>query len=113
VRIVDLVRNATRQLHFNNEELEIVFTGLRPGEKLSEALFAESEEMVATDHPRVWRTARRELPARFEWHLQRLAAAAESDEDRDVREALSELFPDLSAPPAATAGLGSFYPDGD
>lgn len=112
VRIVDLVRNATRQLHFSNEELEIVFTGLRPGEKLTEALFAESEEMVATDHPRIWRTAGRELPAQFEWHLRRLAAAAESDDDRDVRVALSELFPDLSAPPAATAALGSFYPDG-
>lgn len=116
VRILDLVRNATRQLHFGEDEFEIVFTGLRPGEKLTEALFGENEEMVSTDHARIWRTALRELPERFEWHLRRLLAAAEGDGDgnSEVRAALSELFPDLSMRPEPTpaAALGSFYPDG-
>ncbi|KRE35500.1 dTDP-glucose 4,6-dehydratase [Janibacter sp. Soil728] len=35
------------------DDVEIQYTGLRPGEKLSEELFASSEEIRATDHPLV------------------------------------------------------------
>ena len=37
--------------------IEVVFTGLRPGEKLHEALFGESEDARPTDHPLI-RTVR-------------------------------------------------------
>ncbi len=35
------------------KDVEIRFTGLRPGEKMYEELFTESECLVSTDHPRI------------------------------------------------------------
>ncbi|MGI8925614.1 MAG: polysaccharide biosynthesis protein [Tepidiformaceae bacterium] len=37
------------------EDIEVVFTGPRPGEKLREELVADFEQMQATDHPKVMR----------------------------------------------------------
>ena len=54
VRIVDLAENLVR---LSGRELgvnaEIVFTGLRPGEKLHEELVVEGEDVTRTDHPKV------------------------------------------------------------
>jgi FlaA1/EpsC-like NDP-sugar epimerase len=35
-------------------EVEIVFTGLRPGEKLRDDVLGEGEELTATSHPKVF-----------------------------------------------------------
>jgi len=35
------------------EDIEIVYTGLRPGEKLYEELFHESEQLAGTSHPKI------------------------------------------------------------
>ena len=54
VKIVDQAKNLIR---LSGKELgvdaEIVFTGLRPGEKLHEELIVEGEDVSGTAHPKV------------------------------------------------------------
>ncbi len=74
VQIVDLVRNYAEQLKV--PDVEICYTGLRPGEKLTEKVFSDSEERVASAHPKIWATRRTEPPADFAELLERLYTAA-------------------------------------
>jgi len=54
VLIVDLARNMIRLSgHQPNGDIEIRFTGLRPGEKLFEELALEGENVVPTDHEKI------------------------------------------------------------
>ncbi len=52
VKIVDLARQVIRLSDLTPEsDIRIVYTGLRPGEKLYEELVHQTEDMVPTDHP--------------------------------------------------------------
>lgn len=54
VRIVDLARDLVRLSGLKPDDIEIVFTGLRPGEKLYEELYFDDEEMQPTPHPKLF-----------------------------------------------------------
>ncbi len=54
IRILDLAHQMI-ELMKPPENIEIVFTGLRPGEKLHEQLFDKQEARVNTSHPMVYR----------------------------------------------------------
>src|SRR5215468_979183 len=54
VRIADLARQMIRLSGFEpDEDIAVVFTGLRPGEKLEEELVDEGESAVTTEHERI------------------------------------------------------------
>ena len=56
VKIVDLARQMIELSGFKvGEDIEITFTGLKPGEKLFEELRHSSETHVPTEHPRIMR----------------------------------------------------------
>ncbi|MFT4224865.1 polysaccharide biosynthesis protein [Micropruina sp.] len=57
VRIVDV---AKRMIKESGEKIEIIYTGLRRGEKMHEVLFSEAEESIPTQHPLI---ARVQVPA--------------------------------------------------
>jgi len=97
VRIVDLARDMIRLSGLTEDDIKIVFTGLRPGEKLFEEVLADGERTLPTPHPKV-RIARARsvddgwLDALMGW-LQKAA----SPEDREVRSALARWVPEYGS----------------
>ena len=53
VKIVDLARDMIKLSGFQEDEIGIKFSGLRPGEKLYEELIADGEHLVPTKHQKV------------------------------------------------------------
>jgi FlaA1/EpsC-like NDP-sugar epimerase len=53
VRIYDLAHDMIRLSGYTDGEIKIEVTGLRPGEKLYEELLADSEQTLATPHPKL------------------------------------------------------------
>jgi FlaA1/EpsC-like NDP-sugar epimerase len=53
VRIVDLARDMIKLSGLEADEISILFTGLRPGEKLYEELLADDEHTLTTPHPKL------------------------------------------------------------
>jgi FlaA1/EpsC-like NDP-sugar epimerase len=53
VRIVDLAKDLIALSGLPEDAIDIVFTGVRPGEKLHEELYFEKEEMLETTHPKL------------------------------------------------------------
>lgn len=54
VRIVDLARSMIRLSGFDEDEIAIEFTGLRPGEKLFEELLLDTDDTIATQLEKVF-----------------------------------------------------------
>lgn len=52
VKVLDI---AKKMIEISNKSVDIVFRGLRPGEKLHERLFSVSADLLDTAHPLVWR----------------------------------------------------------
>ena len=97
VRILDLasamIRLSGAEAH---DDIEVRFTGLRPGEKLYEELITDSEVAAPTSHPKIFKL--RESSQR-DWKiiqrkildLEKLAIAGESGA---VRQAIREIVPE-------------------
>ena len=63
VKILDLATDLIRLSGLEvGTDIEIRFTGTRPGEKLYEELFFDSESALPTDHPKVLRAKNGALP---------------------------------------------------
>jgi FlaA1/EpsC-like NDP-sugar epimerase len=113
VRIVDLVRRYAEQLRL--PDVEIRFTGLRPGEKLHETLFSELEQPLPTVNPAISATRPGRLPGAFTGSLDLLYAAAAAGDDERVRTVLEDLVPEYRPArhpaTATTMAMASPYPD--
>ena len=53
VKIADLARDMIRLSGFSESDVKIVYSGLRPGEKLYEELLADDEHSLTTPHPKL------------------------------------------------------------
>lgn len=74
VKIVDLARNMIRLSGLEpGKDIQIRFTGLRPGEKLYEELLSESENMLPTHHPKILKARVRETGGEQSALIARLA----------------------------------------
>ncbi|MBM4103987.1 MAG: polysaccharide biosynthesis protein [Planctomycetes bacterium] len=97
VKIVDLARELITLSGFRpGEDIEIEFTGLRPGEKLFEELSIEGENMVATRHPKiaVWENIPRDRET-LRIGIERLLKVAHSQDRSQIIPILKELVPNF------------------
>jgi FlaA1/EpsC-like NDP-sugar epimerase len=109
VRIVDLVRRYAKQLRM--PDVQIHFTGLRPGEKLHETLFGEREQRLPTVNSAISAARPERLPDNFTALLDKLYGAAAGGDDELVRTLLGELVPEYQSAEGMAAALASPYPD--
>jgi FlaA1/EpsC-like NDP-sugar epimerase len=111
VRIIDLVENYARQIGFAGHDIR--YTGLRPGEKLHEALFASHEQQVATAHPRIFCTSSPEFDPHFHDHLEGLFEAASRNAVNDVKQQLGVILGNYERPVVDDSKHASpvLYPD--
>jgi FlaA1/EpsC-like NDP-sugar epimerase len=112
IRVLDLATDLIRLSGLEvGTDIEIRFTGLRPGEKLYEELFFDSESAVPTDHPKVLRARNGSLPAGSGAIVDALVEAARSGRsDEEVRELLLRVVPGFCAQPeTAEKVVGASY----
>ena len=105
VRIVDLVQRFADHLHV--PDVQIRYTGLRPGEKLHESLFSEHEERLSTIDPWIWATRPTRLPEDFAGRIEKLYLTSTDGDDDEVRRMLAELMPDYTPAVADEAELAA------
>jgi FlaA1/EpsC-like NDP-sugar epimerase len=63
VKIYDLAKQMIRLSGRNEDDIPIVFTGARAGEKVHEVLWNEGEAVGPTSHPKIMRAARPQIDA--------------------------------------------------
>lgn len=98
VKIKELAEQMVRLAGYNPyEEVPIVFIGLRPGEKLSEELFHEKEELIGTMNPKILLASHRRVD--WDWlvrELDTLAAVVAKGEAAAMPAQLRRIVPEFT-----------------
>jgi FlaA1/EpsC-like NDP-sugar epimerase len=111
VRIVDLAEDLIRLSGLVRDvDVKIEFTGIRPGEKLFEELYLDSEKIEATAHPQVFclrAGEHREVEPALLLCLKKLDADAEEDDPvhLEARDLLGQILETESVPTGASRAL--------
>ncbi len=106
IRIVELARTLIRLCGKTEDEIEIVFAGLRPGEKLHEELFYRSEAGLKTECEKVMRTSGSIMAwPLLQQHLRDLDDLLYSADDNTLRRKLAQIVPEYQFPEVAIAVL--------
>lgn len=104
VKILDLAQNMIKLS--GAHDIEIIETGLRPGEKLYEELLMNSQTLTKTDNDLIF--IEKDTPLSKEEinkKLQVLKKAIENEDDNDAREALRSVVPTFRRPEEINQGV--------
>jgi FlaA1/EpsC-like NDP-sugar epimerase len=97
VKIADLAAKMIKLSGFTpGKDIEIVFTGLRPGEKIEEELLADKEKTLPTHHEKIMIAQVR--PASFhevKAEIQLLLSLLEGQDDRAIVRKMKQIVPEF------------------
>ena len=104
VKILDLAENMIKLS--GAHDIEIIETGLRPGEKLYEELLMNSQTLTKTDNDLIFIEKDTPLPKEeIDEKLEVLRNAIESEDDNNAREALRSVVPTFRRPEEINQGV--------
>jgi FlaA1/EpsC-like NDP-sugar epimerase len=97
IRVVDIATDLIRLSGLEvGADIEISFTGVRPGEKLYEEMFFTAENVLPTDHPKVLRARNGLLADGTIRRIEALTRVTDAGRPEDeVRKLLQTLVPDF------------------
>jgi FlaA1/EpsC-like NDP-sugar epimerase len=110
IRVVDLATDLIRLSGLTvGTDIQVKFTGMRPGEKLYEEMFFTGEAVIPTDHPKILRARNGILPDSVVRRMETLVhATTVRSSDDEIRELLRALVPDFHPHPAPPVITGEF-----
>jgi FlaA1/EpsC-like NDP-sugar epimerase len=94
VRIVDMAKDLIRLSGLRPEDIPIVYTGMRPGERLDEQLWEAGATVDATSHPEILHIIERaDAPTLPRETIDTLSSAVASGDRMEIEAALAMLIP--------------------
>lgn len=104
VRILDLARRMIQLSGLRpHEDIPIVITGIRPGEKLREDLYQNGEEIEKTRHPKIFiGTIAPILHENVDVAMEKLMAICRRDDEDEARSYVASLIPEATVELAYT-----------
>ena len=96
VRIVDLAKKMIQLSGLElGKDIEIQFTGLRPGEKLYEELLSEEENTIATHHPKILKAKiKQEDPSQLQ-EISELISLFETQKNDEIVLKMKKIVPEF------------------
>jgi FlaA1/EpsC-like NDP-sugar epimerase len=101
VKIADLARDLIELSGLEvGRDIDIAYTGLRPGEKLYEELFVAGESYRRTQHQKIFiaDNASRPVPLRLDEAIAELRQAADAGDHETIVRGLRQLVPEFRPP---------------
>ena len=94
IKVADLARNMIVLSGLvPDQDIQIVYTGLRPGEKLFEELFEDTEQVESTLHPKIQRAVRASSLVAFDQCLRRVELVMAGGDDESLIRWLQDAVP--------------------
>tara|TARA_R110000868_G_scaffold153644_11_gene379195 strand:- start:3223 stop:5091 length:1869 start_codon:yes stop_codon:yes gene_type:complete len=97
VKILDLAKEMIKLAGFKyGEDIEIEFTGLRPGEKMFEEIFKDDEERIQTSNDKIFISKTMRTTSDFKQRIEQLIALDYSTEKEQILLTLQSLVPEFT-----------------
>jgi FlaA1/EpsC-like NDP-sugar epimerase len=98
IKILDLARNTIRLAGKTEADVQIKFTGLRPGEKLNEELFYAFEKCFRTSHPKIQKASGSSLSwSELMQQLRELQLAMDTAESDEIKRRIETIVPQFAS----------------
>jgi FlaA1/EpsC-like NDP-sugar epimerase len=96
VKIIDLAKNMIRLSGLElGKDIEIKYTGLRPGEKLYEELLNEAENTLPTHHPKILKARERDLQTDVQDKINGLIQLIGTTNNFELVEQMKRIVPEF------------------